>query len=266
MHTYTIYRVCPTRVGMSRIIQGRLQGKLSLSHASGNESTHWEMQPDIVRSIPRTWEWLDVLSEIRAPQCVCPTHVGMTRRFRRKRWLGICLSHARGNVSDGSLKPKYLLKFVPRTWECVAFAESAQNFWEVCPTRVGMCRSNYTVIRPYNGLSHAGGNVSKDYLEYSRRIRFIPHLWEWVVRRLAQEILDLVYPTRVGMNRLARNSIWKDQVYPTRAGVSRVVVRQLKWHDYLSNTRGNDLIIVIFYNRNYLFIPHAWEWVSSFCQ
>jgi len=51
-------------------------------------------------------------------------------------------------------------------------------FNEVCPTLVGVSRSNYTVIRPYNGLSYTCGNESvKDILKNFARL-FVPRAWE----------------------------------------------------------------------------------------
>ena len=81
-------KVCPTRVGMSRVCQTEL-------------TDPWLF-------IPREWEWVVGKTNFKKVKKVYPTHVGMSRFRRSPLFMQYCLSHACGNESQNAFFPTCL--------------------------------------------------------------------------------------------------------------------------------------------------------------
>lgn len=187
----------PTRVGVNRYLLRNWSYNFSLSHASGSESSASSCDSATEAFVPREWEWIGILKSEAGEWQVCPTHVEMYRSSCRSRILSLGLFHTRGNGSIPSLISWLSHASVPLTWEWIEVwnwierrwlwsiphgwewiwqGDIRNNFLEVCPTWVGMSRSDRFCICCTRSLSHASGNESRSSLDGRLLIEFVPRV------------------------------------------------------------------------------------------
>ena len=95
------------------------------------------------------------------------------------------------------------------------------------------------------------------------RVEFSPHAWGWTALGSARPSRPYVFPTRVGMDRIAASVTgWRRGVFPTRVGMDR------QQHfsggsDYgFPHTRGMDRPLTAM-SAAMKFSPHAWGWTDG---
>ncbi len=114
-----------------------------------------------------------------------------------------CFPHTRGDgpVQGGSSVGSEV--FSPHAWGwsvCRAVRSSSKL---VFPTRVGMVRFSAPFQKPGRGFPHTRGDGPALENHAFEKARFSPHAWGWSARRLKLQYFTIVFPTRVGMVRIA---------------------------------------------------------------
>ena len=110
----------PTRVEVNRVRAHVTVLQKRLSHASGSESESLKAKQENGKFVPRTWECIEMYTDLIMDGEGCPTHVEMYRSSCRSRILSLGLFHTRVNGSIPSLISWLSHASVPLTWEWIA--------------------------------------------------------------------------------------------------------------------------------------------------
>ena len=130
---------------------------------------------------------------------VFPTRVGVFLRSAVRPRASQCLPHPRGGVSvlnaDMWIRPLSS----PPAWGCFLLYRVSLEIMGVFPTRVGVFLVECVTEVTADGLPHPRGGVSR----YSRALLFkrtsSPPAWGCFCVSVLNELVDCVFPTRVGV-------------------------------------------------------------------
>ncbi len=113
----------------------------------------------------------------------------------------------------------------------------------IFPTRVGMDRKNAINAITSSYFPHTRGDGPGTILNGLRQIGFSPHAWGWTAIPILDFQATPIFPTRVGMDRLA----------------AYILTCQF----YFPHTRGDGPRLPPSKPQNYRFSPHAWGWTAK---
>ena len=153
---------------------------------------------------------------------VFPTPVGVFLWCYRLSAGGRRLPHARGGVSiDISHWFEYNMSS-PRPWGCFRGAPEAREIQTVFPTPVGVFLKRLTLIHTVISLPHARGGVSNLHKRLDGLIESSPRPWGCFFITSIRIIIDMVFPTPVGVFLPPQNQAVKLRCLPhARGGVSK---------------------------------------------
>ncbi len=195
-----------------------------------------------IRFSPRAWGWTGYKAPQTTPEPVFPTRVGMDRRHRAPPSNLCRFPHARGDGPDRDLAYQVHSMFSPRAWGWTASHHREADGAHVFPTRVGMDRTPELSVLGIGGFPHARGDGPRRGSAMDSLLPFSPRAWVWTGGEGANLRVVLVFPTRVGMDRLTRCVVrwWRcfphargdgpgyatpyadgSLVFPTRVGMDR---------------------------------------------
>ena len=109
------------------------------------------------------------------------------------------LPHARGGVSTSLTVPESLLKSSPRTWGCFPMVPRCAEVRDVFPTHVGVFLRCLHSASERPRLPHARGGVSAELRRLARENRSSPRTWGCFKGMGVADIIDVVFPTHVGV-------------------------------------------------------------------
>ncbi len=189
---------------------------------------------------PHAWGCTFNLLLSRVHFFVFPTRVGVYLDPDRITIDDLSFPHTRGGVPRGRIVYQRTIAFSPHAWGCT------YNFWGcsvlkwVFPTRVGV----YRRVRRCRGLAarfphtrggvpnasaslythrrfpHTRGGVPSRSLIMNSMEEFSPHAWGCTLRQWREDLLDQVFPTRVGVYRVQLGRETTAGSFPhTRGGV-----------------------------------------------
>ncbi len=167
---------------------------------------------------PRTWGWSVQSVDERRPVSVFPTDVGMVRFPAAWRASRDSFPHGRG---DGpvNVQPSFRkLQFSPRTWGWSEDETVAVTHVDVFPTDVGMVRRPGTPSSRSSRFPHGRGDGPAALTGNSGSPRFSPRTWGWSATSPPIASTTPVFPTDVGMVRLARTSSVPCRSFPHGRG------------------------------------------------
>ena len=156
---------------------------------------------------PREWGWTARLVVGHRGASVFPTRVGMDRFEDNAITLRAGVPHASG---DGPRLARYAVPLKgcsPREWGWTDEETRSERREVVFPTRVGMDRSSAPIFRASYSVPHASGDgpVGGYLVRFSGSCS--PREWGWTGHDRRSKQNDLVFPTRVGMDRMATQII-----------------------------------------------------------
>ena len=153
--------VCPTGVGMYRRQVLVEVGAGGLPHGRGEVPTSRRQEQENDSSAPRAWGCTGAVERRMGGAVVCPTGVGMYRRWRGKSRITGGLPHGRGDVPTCQRHRAEAEASAPRAWGCTGHRRAGQRVVRVCPTGVGMYRPRGAMAGGEAGLPHGRGDVPK---------------------------------------------------------------------------------------------------------
>ena len=135
------------------------------------------------RYSPHTWGWTGHRRRDHPCRAVFPTHVGMDRLGGRSPVRDARIPHTRG---DGPAVP--------------GVRSGARH---VFPTHVGMDHGWNESRSPVLGIPHTRGDGPRQAFVGGLKSLYSPHTWGWTVDELLGVPVLQVFPTHVGMDRMA---------------------------------------------------------------
>ena len=200
-------RVCehvfPTRVGMVRVL---VEGPIHLRripHPRGDgpsracgRSCPWAYSPP-------AWGWSARQKRDLQHSQVFPTRVGMVRIIVGDTALWRRIPHPRGDGPPARYSNGSATAYSPPAWGWSGPQRPRRRDVPVFPTRVGMVRLPRMIWKGCWGIPHPRGDGPATLKEQQERIEYSPPAWGWSAASSANERTDAVFPTRVGMVRLA---------------------------------------------------------------
>jgi len=168
-------------VGVDRSPSLLTSGSTSRPHARGGGPVNNVLDTDDIESSPRAWGWTVAGDDEGLGVPVVPTRVGVDRRGSRTAATGAGRPHARGGGPSGSRSLRSLAPSSPRAWGWTGPA----------PARVE-ARSR----RP-----HARGGGPMGIATKAVNSPSSPRAWGWTVVDELVGPLEIVVPTRVGVDR-----------------------------------------------------------------
>ena len=201
--------------------------------------------PDMARwqeCSPHAWGWTGFEERQWPMKDVFPTRVGMDPEPEPIVIDTPRVPHTRGDgPSDGTYHTRGI-GCSPHAWGWTGYQSVRASPGFVFPTRVGMDRQRDRAIRPRAGVPHTRGDGPTLRCAGVPLTACSPHAWGWTVadrKALAQEV---VFPTRVGMDRRRSRMRWREGSVPHTRGDGPGVV-------------GCRLPIATC-------SPHAWGWTA----
>ncbi len=235
--------VFPTRVGMDRLCQCLNLRDRCFSHPRGDGPSRHFWNKSMKPFSPPAWGWTAVeFQEIDFAR-VFPTRVGMDRLPGRRRPLAGGFPHPRGDGPLARIDWLLDLEFSPPAWGWTVWDEYYEGSGVVFPTRVGMDRCisppTTTAIRfPHpRGDGPQGGGLCSCGDEFS------PPAWGWTVYIVSRNMPFLVFPTRVGMDRVGSLEPSKPGGFP--------------------HPRGDGPPLIGCFSSEGKFSPPAWGWTDE---
>jgi len=149
---------------------------------------------------------------------VFPTRVGMFRARDSQQIRASSFPHARGDVPVIIAILLTVRRFSPRAWGCSAVRRNARMPCHVFPTRVGMFRIAIIRAASRGRFPHARGDVPRRAWAALRRPMFSPRAWGCSGTNALPPIPGAVFPTRVGMFRSPRQSLFTGSRFPHARG------------------------------------------------
>ncbi len=230
--------VFPTRVGMDR--RGAVQQSpgVRFPHARGDGPLPAGDQAPLTLFSPRAWGWTVNAAVLEGDMVVFPTRVGMDRFLSPQINTPHSFPHARGDGPTRVPLPSHLAGFSPRAWGWTGFGKGVKlgsgvspRAWgwtarpgprraaaSVFPTRVGMDRPRPPPLRGGRRFPHARGDGPLAGVAAFAQGAFSPRAWGWTVGDVALVVQDVVFPTRVGMDRRVGVQVGHGQGFPHARG------------------------------------------------
>ena len=220
----------------------RLNGA-GFPHTRGDGPTDWPRSPNPLLFSPHAWGWTARNPHPPRRPRVFPTRVGMDRRpiLGQRRSGGFPHTRGDGPVFLGGFAE--FEEFSPHAWGWTVDVGEVGDLLSVFPTRVGMDRPLLTASTVRFRFPHTRGDGPARNSTTSRLNLFSPHAWGWTAALADKAALQRVFPTRVGMDRLA------PLARGARAG--------------FPHTRGDGPIKAAFNKNEVPFSPHAWGWTGQ---
>jgi len=151
---------------------------------------------------PHAWGWTVPLQRIRIRPGVFPTRVGMDRLRVTPEEFAESFPHTRGDGPALHLTRDAMLAFSPHAWGWTAWRARHPPKKRVFPTRVGMDRYERLISAGIFCFPHTRGDGPRGNPTESCAVSFSPHAWGWTGPGDAPGAAALVFPTRVGMDRV----------------------------------------------------------------
>ena len=170
---------------------------------------------------PHAWGWTVGLSHSFEYGFVFPTRVGVDRRVRRQKEHRIRFPHTRGGGPISSWSSSHNTSFSPHAWGWTEHEGAAKRPAQVFPTRVGVDRRGFRDTPERRSFPHTRGGGPFLRVGSQPHAEFSPHAWGWTVRKGRITMANMVFPTRVGVDRLSAGFPPSPCVFPTRVGVDR---------------------------------------------
>ncbi len=133
-----------------------------------------------------------------------------------------------------------LVAFSPRAWGWTVFGQPHGPDPRVFPTRVGMDRRRAMSPRCVACFPHARGDGPSPTPQSDSHTQFSPRAWGWTGALIGEAAVEVVFPTRVGMDRSGPRSLDRRSGFPHARG-DGPRTREIK-HDGVA------------------FSPRAWGW------
>ncbi len=198
VHTLCVF---PTRVGMDRGVSHSARANPRIPHTRGDGPDSLVLGHVACPYSPHAWGWTAEHNQPCQQRHVFPTRVGMDRdnlpggcRCRR-------IPHTRGDGPD----PKRLFRqsppYSPHAWGWTVRRPAEIVGGAVFPTRVGMDRPVSAWSGPRRCIPHTRGDGPWLGEHGYTNEKYSPHAWGWTAHAIAFLAQDLVFPTRVGMDR-----------------------------------------------------------------
>ena len=146
-------------------------------HARGDVSDMATLRVLIIWYAPRTWRCFHSMIDHSVTVFVCSTHVEMFPHCRREVLVPHGMLHARGDVSQASLRLYRILVYAPRTWRCFRRLHPCADRGGVCSTHVEMFLLDCHFLLHSLRMLHARGDVSMDQVIYKARELYAPRTW-----------------------------------------------------------------------------------------
>ena len=131
-------------------------------------------------------------------------------------------------------------EFSPHAWGWTLRIPSFIPMSHVFPTRVGVDPDRSGVKYDMVSFPHTRGGGPIHTICVRKWVLFSPHAWGWTVHSQLRQHYKFVFPTRVGVDLLPRESIVTNKRFP--------------------HTRGGGPTRFDSQTRTRLFSPHAWGW------
>ena len=157
-------------------------------------------------SSPRPWGCTALEGPFTEVCEVFPTSVGVYRPPRRGSAAGESLPHVRGGVPELIKDFHVPSKSSPRPWGCTERLGRVARVDVVFPTSVGVYRNRSTIPEGHGSLPHVRGGVPSATDRSSRTETSSPRPWGCTGVCLVQVGDSRVFPTSVGVYRLARRA------------------------------------------------------------
>ena len=146
------------------------------------------------------------------------------------------LPHARGGVSIAEDKQVEDIESSPRPWGCFLNAMSVSGISIVFPTPVGVFLARLVRYSALASLPHARGGVSITILLRHTTGTSSPRPWGCFLLFSCRRLLDVVFPTPVGVFPVRGwNSTTKKGLPHARGGVSTLLMHLV--HSLMSSPR-----------------------------
>ena len=174
---------------------------------------------------------------------VFPTRVGVDRWQESGRSRIGSFPHTRGGGPKGYSSSSIMYEFSPHAWGWTAERPFLPLVVAVFPTRVGVDRTGSPFSASPTGFPHTRGGGPDCHPEYQRREKFSPHAWGWTWMSSVRTSCSVVFPTRVGVDRMSEPISQRKPRFPhTRGGGPRVA----RWN-----------------GTTWKFSPHARGWTEN---
>ena len=195
--------VFPTRVGMVRVLSRATIFATSFPHPRGDGPLDPGTGSRVIWFSPPAWGWSAIEERDDVIRSVFPTRVGMVRGWRRCTTSIVGFPHPRGDGPQVYDLVTFLGRFSPPAWGWSGPRANMTTENTVFPTRVGMVRA----AKPWRGTAgsfpHPRGDGPFWRTSKAGPLMFSPPAWGWSARSMHALRLENVFPTRVGMVRLA---------------------------------------------------------------
>ena len=167
-------------------------------HASGDGPVDRMMSNWVKEFSPREWGWSGKGGARRCHRCVFPTRVGMVRKQNVdcRRLFGF--PHASGDGPQLLDRALAVATFSPREWG-----------WSETSAQLSTLRYRFP---------HASGDGPSSQSKSAANARFSPREWGWSWAVRIAYCDQLVFPTRVGMVRVAAGIMRVDSSFPHASG------------------------------------------------
>ena len=113
------------------------------------------------------------------------------------------IPHTRGDGPDCPESQRGLMQYSPHAWGWTDVGLGVAKEQVVFPTRVGMDRRPLARHRHRPSIPHTRGDGPCTICSGSTLRVYSPHAWGWTAGLIAACSRNLVFPTRVGMDRLS---------------------------------------------------------------
>ena len=191
--------VFPTPVGVFLAASVRDWPCASLPHARGGVSSMRGTRSRGATSSPRPWGCFFYARHAVTGSYVFPTPVGVFLHDRLHSPEGAGLPHARGGVSLPAGQLACAAPSSPRPWGCFCPLLLVTQWVLVFPTPVGVFPPTIKVSPLATGLPHARGGVSAKNTPFILIAQSSPRPWGCFLRNAAEDLLQEVFPTPVGV-------------------------------------------------------------------
>ncbi len=193
--------VFPTRVGVDRTGTAAYLSRPRVPHARGGGPSEHIIAALVARCSPRAWGWTVTAPTSSSAANVFPTRVGVDRQtsWLRSRRRGV--PHARGGGPCWARIGGTTEVCSPRAWGWTVVAPLRVLEQIVFPTRVGVDREIAPPPPRPPSVPHARGGGPKGYLIRFDEHECSPRAWGWTVGAVQVGVAQVVFPTRVGVDR-----------------------------------------------------------------
>ncbi len=203
------------------------------------------MERSTIGYSPHAWGWTVRRRLGLNVDTVFPTRVGMDRWLSRPSSLSIRIPHTRGDGPGSKKTPPPIYSYSPHAWGWTGNAQGRPRLYGVFPTRVGMDRDGSEFCHSDRSIPHTRGDGPPEEQLFPMLYAYSPHAWGWTVDVPRRPVRVIVFPTRVGMDRL-------------RTGLRAVP-------SCIPHTRGDGPVLDFVRVVRLRYSPHAWGWTGLDC-